>query len=151
MTPTHQRLACGTRVGPDTGSVSLELAVIAPALLAFLAMVIAGGRVAIADQAVAQAAAQAARDASLTRSSPAGAAAAHARVAAVLDGQGLLCAEKSVLVDAGALNAAAGTPGKVSVAVSCTVNWSDLALPGVPGRATLRAEGTSPVERWVGR
>ncbi len=75
----------------DTGSLSLELVVLAPAILAIFALVIAGGRAVVASQAVAQAASQAARDASLQSSPSAGVAAARTRAASVLDGQGLAC------------------------------------------------------------
>ena len=74
------------------GSLTLELVILAPAILFILALVIAGGRVVIADQAVTQAASQAARDASLQPTPTAATATARSRADSVLDGQGLGCA-----------------------------------------------------------
>jgi Flp pilus assembly protein TadG len=134
----------------ETGSLTLELVILAPAILFILALVIAGGRVVIAGQAVTQAASQAARDASLASTPTAAAATAKSRADSVLDGQGLGCAPSAVTVNAAALAAPAGTPGKVSVTVKCTVKWSDLGVPG-PGTRTLSATGTAPVDTWTAR
>lgn len=134
----------------DRGSLSLELVVLAPAILAVLALVIAGGRAAIASQAVAQAAAQAARDATLQPTPGAAAAAARARAGTVLAGQGLHCAPAAVTVNTAALAAPPGTPGAVAVTVACTVSWTDLGIPG-PGTRTLAATGRAPVDTWSTR
>jgi hypothetical protein len=131
------------------GSLSLELVVLAPALLALLALVIAGGRAALASQAVAQAAAQAARDATQQAGPAAAAAAARARAATVLAGQGLHCPPE-VSVDAAALAAPPGIPGAVEVTVACTVDWGDLGLPGLGGH-TLHATGRAPIDTWTSR
>ena len=132
------------------GSLTLELVILAPAILFILALVIAGGRVVIADQAVTQAAAQAARDASLQPTPTAATATARSRADSVLDGQGLGCSPQAVTVNAAALSAPAGQPGKVSVTVRCTVKWSDLGVPG-PGTRTLSATGTAPVDTWTAK
>jgi Flp pilus assembly protein TadG len=123
---------------------------LAPALLAVMALVIAGGRAAVASQAVAQAASQAARDATLAPGPAAAAAAARSRAATVLGAQGLDCAPAAVQVDAAALAARPGTPGAVSVTVACTVAWTDLGVPG-PGQRTLTATGRAPVDTWSHR
>ena len=132
------------------GSLTLELVILAPAILFILALVIAGGRVVIADQAVTQAASQAARDASLQPTPTAATATARSRADSVLDGQGLGCAPRAVTVNAAALSAPAGQPGQVSVTVRCTVKWSDLGVPG-PGTRTLSATGTAPVDTWTAK
>lgn len=134
----------------DRGSLSLELVVLAPAILAILALVIVGGRTALASQAVAQAAAQAARDASQQSSATAATAAAKTRADSVLAGQGLDCAATAVTVDAAALTAPPGVPGKIAVTVKCDVAWTDLAVIG-SGTRTLRATGTAPIDTWTAR
>ena len=134
----------------EAGSLTLELVILATAILFILALVIAGGRVVIADQAVTQAASQAARDASLTTSPTTATATAKSRADSVLDGQGLGCAPRAVTVNAAALSAPAGQPGQVSVTVRCTVKWSDLGVPG-PGTRTLSATGTAPVDTWTAK
>ena len=138
------------RLAAERGSLSLELVVLAPAILLILALVIAAGRIALASQAVAQAAAQAARDASLQPTAAAATTAARARAASVLDGQGLGCAPRAVTVNAAALGAAPGVAGAVTTRVECTVKWTDLGVPG-PGWRTLRATGTAPVDTWTAR
>jgi Flp pilus assembly protein TadG len=140
----------GARSRGERGSLSLELAVLAPAILLILALVIAGGRIALASQAVAQAAAQAARDASLHASPAAAATAARSRADSVLAGQGLGCAPRSVTVNAAAVGGSPGTPGAVTTRVECTVRWTDLGIPG-PGWRTLSATGSAPVDTWTAR
>ncbi|MGB8020607.1 MAG: TadE/TadG family type IV pilus assembly protein [Candidatus Nanopelagicales bacterium] len=132
----------------DAGSLTVELVVLAPAVLALLALVIAGGRAAIASQAVAQAASQAARDASLQATPAAATTAARSRADSVLAGQGLGCDRRSVAVNAAALANPPGRPGQVNVTLTCTVTWSDLGLPG-PGSRTLSSTGTAPVDTWT--
>jgi Flp pilus assembly protein TadG len=134
----------------DTGSLSLELVVLAPAILAIFALVIAGGRAVVASQAVAQAASQAARDASLQSSPSAGVAAARSRAVSVLEGQGLVCTPHTISTNATALAKPAGQSGMVTVNVACTVSWSDLGLPTTQSR-TLTATGTAPIDTWTER
>ncbi len=59
--------------GTDRGSATIELAVLAPALLALLGLVIVAGRISVAGSAVEQAAASAARAASIARDARGGA------------------------------------------------------------------------------
>lgn len=139
------------RTSDETGSLTLELVVLAPAVLLLLGLVIAGGRAAIASQAVAQAASQAAREASLQSTPAAAASTARSRVESVLAGQDLQCEPASVSVDARALRSRPGTPGKVTVSVGCSVPWSDLGIPGAPGSRTLTSTGTAPIDTWTTR
>jgi Flp pilus assembly protein TadG len=66
----------GPRLAGEGGSASLELAIIAPVLLVLVALVVMGGRFAMASAAITGVAGAAARDASLARS-PAAARAAE--------------------------------------------------------------------------
>lgn len=139
------------RLGRETGSASLELAVITPALLLIIGLLVGAGRIALAGQTVQQAATQAARAASLERTPQAGTASGQSTASAVLSGQGLACSTKSVSVSAGALAAPAGTPGTVEATVSCTVSFSDLAVPGLPGSKTLSATGRYALNTYAQR
>lgn len=134
----------------DTGSVSLELAVLAPALLAVMLLILGAGRIALAGQAVQQAADQAARATSMARNPTAGVTAGQQTAARVLTGQGLTC-NPSVAVHAAALGGAAGQAGKVTVDVACTVPLGDLTIPGLPGTKTLHATTSMPVDVFVER
>ena len=62
-----RRTASGRVRGSDRGSATIEMAVLAPALLALLGLVILAGRISAAGSAVEQAAASAARAASIAR------------------------------------------------------------------------------------
>lgn len=135
----------------ERGSTSLELVVIAPALLALMALVIVAGRVALAGQSVQTAAAQAARDSTLERTPAAGTAAARDTARRVLADQDLSCATTHVDVDATDLALRVGQPGAVTVDVICQVRLSDVGLPGLPGSKTLRATATMPTDPWTAR
>ena len=140
----------GTR-GDDRGSATLELAVLAPALLVLLGLVIAAGRIEVAAGAVEQAASAAARDASIARTGPAARAAATDTARESLRSQGIVCGVLDVAVDASGFSVAAGAPANVVVSVDCTVPLSDLAVPGMPGTRTLRARMVSPLDRYRSR
>jgi Flp pilus assembly protein TadG len=137
--------------GPERGSIALEVAVVAPALLLLIGLVVGAGRIALAEQAVQQAAAQAARDTSLARTPSAGVTAGRATAARVLSGQGLDCTSSSTSVSAAALGYPPGQPGTVTVATTCQVRLGDLVVPGFPGVKTLRAEASMVVDTFSAR
>ncbi|MGW6130788.1 TadE/TadG family type IV pilus assembly protein [Cellulomonas sp. NPDC055163] len=135
----------------ERGSATLELAIITPALLLVLGLVVVGGRVQVASGAVEHAASTAAREASLMRTGTAAHAAATAAAARELDGQDLRCAATSTTVDTSGLTRRVGQPATVAVHLTCTVSFADLALPGLPGARTLTATATSPLDRFRAR
>ena len=134
----------------EAGDASLELVILAPAVFAILALVIAAGRTSIADGAVAAAARDAARQASLARTPGAAQAAALASASAALRQDGLGCSPH-VTVSTGGFSVQVGQPATVSAAVTCTVSLSDLLVPGMPGSRTLRASFASPLDPFRGR
>ncbi|WP_245534542.1 TadE/TadG family type IV pilus assembly protein [Xylanimonas cellulosilytica] len=127
--------------------MSLETAVVAPALLALLALIIIGGRVALAHQAVESAAAEAARSASIARTQGEAGAQAEASAWAALDNEGLHCSSRSVAVDTSGFAAPAGTPASVSATVTCVVNLAGLQVPGV-GPQTITKTMTSALDTY---
>ncbi|MGV9268101.1 TadE family protein [Kitasatospora sp. NPDC003701] len=135
----------------DRGSVSLELAILAPVLIAMLLLVIAAGRIHIADNTVEAAARNAARAASLERDGAAAKAAGTRVAQQTFQDQGLHCDQLKVDVPDAGFRAPLGTPSTVRVSVSCTVALSDLALPGLPGSQTVRGEFSSPIDAYRGR
>ncbi|PZF86505.1 TadE/TadG family type IV pilus assembly protein [Jiangella anatolica] len=135
MSRTHER-----------GSATLELAVLAPGLLLLIALVALAGRHAIADGAIDQAAAEAARAASLQRTPSAGRDAATEVARAALADQGLSCLRTEIDVDVAGLRAPPGRPGRVTVTVSCRLRVADLPLR-VPA-TTLTATAVSPVDTY---
>jgi len=134
----------------EAGDASLELVILAPAVFAILALVIAAGRTSIADGAVAAAARDAARQASLARTPGAAQAVALASADAALRQDGLDCSPH-VTVSTGGFSVPVGQPATVSAAVTCTVSLSDLLVPGMPGSRTLRASFASPLDPFRGR
>jgi Flp pilus assembly protein TadG len=139
------------REGSDAGSAALELIVLAPLLLALIALVIAAGRVSIAKGSVAAAARDAARQASISLNPYAAQQAGEASARAALQADGLACVPEQVTIDTGEQEGTgfavqAGTPATVSATVSCTVSLSDLTVPGLPGSHTITATFSSPLD-----
>ncbi len=130
----------------EQGSVAVEVAVIAPALVALLLLVVFAGRVAQADGDVRRAASAAARAASL-RQDPAGAEdAARAASAANLAARGVACGSLDTAVDTSRFEAG----GTVAVTVRCTASMADVSLLGVPGSRTFTARSVEVVDRYRG-
>lgn len=130
----------------DRGSAAIEAAIGVPAFMLFVGLIIFAGRATIAHQAVEQAAYDAARAASITRTSPAAEDAARQAASDTLANQRLRCAATTITVDTSAVAAAVGSFGSVTVRVDCRVDLSDLVVPGVPGTHLVRAEVASPVD-----
>ncbi|TDD96026.1 TadE/TadG family type IV pilus assembly protein [Jiangella asiatica] len=130
----------------ERGSATLELAVLAPGLLLIIALLTLAGRHAIADGAVDRAAADAARAASLERTTAAGRQAAIDVARASLADESLSCLRTSVDVDMAGLRAPAGSHGHVTVTIRCPLKVADLPLP-VPTR-TITSTAVSPVDAY---
>ena len=126
------------RGGTDRGSATVELAVVAPAVLALVGLVVFAGRIETAHQAVTQAASDAARAATLTRSITGGPAAARTAVAADL-GEGD-CATWDVTVSGLVVPG-----GVITVHVTCTTG-----LGIVPGVFTASASASATVDAYRG-
>jgi len=136
------------RARGDEGSVALEAAIIMPSLIMFVCLAIAGGRLVTSGAKIDAAAEDAAREASLHRTAVSAQQAAHQAATESLTDQGITCASTHVAVDTGGLTVAIGQVGTVTVTVNCTVNLSDLLLPGVPGTRTLTSRATSVVDQY---
>ncbi|TDB70617.1 TadE/TadG family type IV pilus assembly protein [Micromonospora sp. KC723] len=147
------------------GSVSVEVAVLAPAFIALIVLAGVTGRTAVADEAVESAAHDAARAASISRDAGAARAAARDAARRQLDWRGLNCFAAPRIALSGAVGgqatsfdaayrSPAGEPASVTVSVTCVVSHADLALPVLPGmplRTTVSASFTSPLDRYRSR
>ncbi|MFJ5779257.1 TadE family protein [Streptomyces sp. NPDC093094] len=138
-------------LGGDRGTAALETAVIAPALIALLGLMIAFGRVVDADGAVDGAAHAAARAASLQRDAATAQSQARAAAQASLSGDGITCQNTDVTVDTSGFSFDVGQTATVTATISCTADLSDIALPGLPGAKTLTATFTSSLDTYRGR
>lgn len=135
----------------ERGSATLELAIVAPALLLLLSLVVVAGRVVAAGSAVEQAASAAARAASLARDARAAQVEAERVVRASLREQGLTCSPASSRVQAAGFGIAVGRPASVSVEVHCSVPLADVAMPGLPGVRVVSARAASPLDQFRAR
>jgi hypothetical protein len=136
--------------GRQRGSAPLELAVLAPVLLAVVGLVIAAGRTSMAQSAIDAAARDAARQASIALTPQGAQAAGLVSARAELRADGLDC-DPVVHVDTAGFDVPPGQPSSVGATVRCTVSLSDLALPGLPGHRTLSATFSSPLDVYRSR
>jgi Flp pilus assembly protein TadG len=135
----------------DRGSAAIETVIGVPAFLLFIALIIGAGRIAIARQSVEAAAAEGARSASIARTQSAADHDAATAVAATLGNQGLQCATTLVVVDTSEFAKPVGTPATVRATVTCVVNLSDVAIPGLLGTLPITETMTSPLDTYRGR
>ncbi|CAN5175726.1 pilus assembly protein [soil metagenome] len=131
----------------DEGSTVVEVVILAPALALFLGLIVAGGRLAVAHQAVEAAAAQAARAASIARTQDEALTAAQAAATSALGAQGLNCVASAVNIDVAGFATPAGTPASVGATVTCQVSLADT-LPGLPGSLGVSATVRSALDTY---
>jgi Flp pilus assembly protein TadG len=128
------------------GVLAVETAIIAPAVLVLLLLVVYAARVVAADAQVQTAAARAARAASLEADASAATAAADELVAANLTGTGISCRTTRSDVDV----ARFGPGATVTVTAACEISNRDLAMLAVPGTRWSVAEATHVVDTYRG-
>ena len=139
------------RAWRDRGSAALGAAIFTPVFLMLLGVVIAAGRIQLAQGAADAAARDAARTASLAASADVAESEAREAALASLGRSGLACSEVAVTVDAGGLEAPVGQAATVTATVACTAPLNDIALPGMPGSKALTGRMTSVVDKWRSR
>lgn len=128
----------------DRGSIAVEVAVIAPALVFLMLLVVYAGKVSEADGNVERAAADAARAASI-RQHPGDARIDAQRIAAAnLSAAGVPCLALATEVDTD--DFAPG--GTVTVTVRCEASMADVTLLGVPGRRTFAATAVEVIDTY---
>ena len=136
------------RARDERGSAAIEAAVGVPAFVLLVGLIIFSGRTAMTHSAVESAAADAARSASIARTSTQATNDAETAAQASLANQHLHCLTVTVSVDVSAFSTPVGTPGAVTASVRCLLNMSDLSLPGVPGSRLITATMSSPLDTW---
>lgn len=129
---------------PERGHATVEMVLLAPALMVVLLLVVGLGRMAHARAQVESVAADAARAASLERNPSLASATATQAAQRSLGGADMSCAGLHVATDLGHY-----TPGgEITVTVSCKADLSDVALAGFPGQRLFTASATVPIETW---
>ena len=136
--PSHRR--------DDRGSASVELALLLPVGIMVFALMVIGGRIALAGDRISGVAGIAARDASIARSPGEAQSIAQSSATDALRGDGLHCTDIRVHADTDGFSAAPGTPASITVDVWCTVDLSDIAVTGMPWSKTLHDAATSPLD-----
>lgn len=143
-TPRHTGRARPPR--RERGSATAELVLLTPLLILFVLFLVGLGRLAHARALVGDAAAQAARAATLLYLNPGQAARAAQQTAAdALASAGLACATQGTSVDTG--NDRPG--GSITVTLQCRVDLSTVTAAGFPGSDTLQATFTAPVDPYI--
>ncbi len=132
----------------ERGSEAIETVIGVSAFVLLIGLVGAGGRIAVAQQAVEAAAADASRSASLARTQGQAASQATSSASASLANQHLRCRSRQVRVDTSGFATPVGTPSRVSATITCVVDLSDIAIPGLPGSKTLRSTMSSPLDTY---
>lgn len=128
----------------DRGSVTTELVLITPVLLALFAFVVLAGRVGEVRGAVVHATQQAARSASLRGDPTSARAAAETTASGNLERLGVSCVGFDLAVDTARFRRG----GHVTVTVTCTVDLSDVATFGLPATRTFTGQATEVIDRW---
>ncbi|MEZ5219685.1 MAG: TadE/TadG family type IV pilus assembly protein [Ilumatobacteraceae bacterium] len=128
----------------ERGSVSVEVAVIAPAFVFLLLLVVFAGKVSEADGNVERAAAEGARAASLRQSPGDAIDDAEAVVAENLVAAGVPCTQLDTVVDTSAFEPG----GTVTVTVRCEASMADVTLLGVPGTRSFSATSTEVIDTY---
>lgn len=132
----------------EHGSAAIEAAIGVPAFVLFVGLIICGGRFATTHQSLQSAAAEAARTASIARDAHTATLEATKAATSSITNQGIACSQVDVDVDTSDFTKRPGQPGTVTVTISCILDLSDLALPGVPGSRRLSAKMSSPIDTW---
>ena len=135
------------RTRADAGSVTLELAILTPAVLILLGLVILAGRVQVADQAVDHAAQSAARAATLARDPVHARAQAEAAATRELATGDLHCTGVRVSLDTSGFAVPVGRSAEVTATVTCTLDLDGL-VPGIPGTRRVTSSATSPLDTY---
>jgi Flp pilus assembly protein TadG len=132
----------------ERGSAAIEAAIGVPAFALFVGLAIFGGRTATTHEALQSAAADAARSASLARNADDARTDAREAATSSITNQKIGCSAIDIAVDTSDFDKQPGVPGSVNVTVSCRLDLSDLAVPGVPGSRVMRATMSSPIDTW---
>jgi Flp pilus assembly protein TadG len=133
-----------SRCRQDRGSTAVETAVIAPALVFLLLLVVYAGRTSQAQGDVRRASSEAARAASLVDDAAAASDAARSVAQEALAESGVACGSLTTVVDTSNLEPG----GSVTVTVTCNTSLSDVTLIGVPGERTFTARSVEIVDRY---
>jgi Flp pilus assembly protein TadG len=128
----------------ERGSISVEVAVIAPAFVFLMLLVVYAGKVSEAHGNVERAAAEGAQAASLRQNPAAAIDDAEVAVQANLAAAGVPCTQLDTSVDTSTFEPG----GSVTVTVRCDASMADVTLLGVPGTRSFTATSTEVIDTY---
>jgi Flp pilus assembly protein TadG len=134
------------RAQNSQGSVTIELVILSPVLIALLLFVVGLGRLAAARSDVDAAARDAARAASLARTTDDAERAGVAAAKTTINEGGVTCRRLFVDIDRASFTA----DGVVRANVTCLVEIESLTGLHVPGLQTVSASFAEPIDRFRG-
>jgi Flp pilus assembly protein TadG len=123
--------------------MTIELVLLTPFVVILFLVIVGLGRIALGALHVEQAAAAAARAASLASSPVQAGSQARQAATDTLHGAGMTCRSFRTEVGTGSFRPG----GVVTAEVTCTADLAGLAMAGLPGAVTIRADSRSPLER----
>ena len=135
----------------EEGSAAVEMILFAMTLLSVILLAVSAGRISSAELSVKSAGGAAAREASLSNTSEQAQVAAREMAHTALRNSGINCISLDVSIDSSGLNVPIGVVGTVSATLTCTLNLSDIALPGLPGTRVITVTESSPVDPYKER
>jgi Flp pilus assembly protein TadG len=138
---TARLLRHSDRPARQRGSMAIEVVILAPVLIAFTLLVVAGGRFVGRQGDVDSAARDAARAASVERTAESAESVA-ATVAAASLPAGAACDPAAVDTSHWAQG------GSVGVTIRCQVSYSGLGLVGLPGSARVEGSSVAPLDQF---
>ncbi|WP_371501039.1 pilus assembly protein [Kitasatospora sp. NBC_00374] len=132
--------------------MAVEVALLAPVLVAFVLIVVAAGRVQTTAGVIDAAARAGARAASLSRDREGAGVAAAEAAAAMLDERQVRCTvDPDRMLTYGTISTPTGEVGTVTATLSCDVALGDLMYVGsLPGKTTVTGTFTSVIDRYRG-
>jgi Flp pilus assembly protein TadG len=128
----------------------VEAAILAPVFIMFIAALLVADRIRHASEVVSQAAADAARQASIARTPTQARTEATASALATLRQAGLHCAPQ-VDLDLSGFTRPVGQPATVSANVTCQVRLSDVTAGAMPGSRSISRTHRSPLDVYRAR
>jgi TadE-like protein len=137
------------RAADDAGTVTTELVLVTPLLLAFLLFVLLAGYLTDAKSDVVGAAADAARAASLQNDAAAAQTQAERAAQSTVADEGIDCVggpQVSVDFDGGDVDGQFGPGAIVHVHVECTVDSGNMSFIGIVGPPTLKEDAWEQVD-----
>jgi hypothetical protein len=142
MKASRHSTPLGRDANGQVGSLTVELVLLTPVLIIFVLLAVALGRYELAREQLIGAARAAAEAASVAPSASEASSAASSAADPELEPFGHTCRDLQVITDTNHFFPG----GSVEVTVICSVDFSDLLIPGLPGSSVVRVTEIAPID-----